>query len=942
MKNSTKLALFMTFSFILSQSAASYALAIVAPPDVTVQPSSIDAQVESKKPNDKFGTSNDLKVRTSSGDNRRVFIAFNFSSIPSNANITNASLSLYIKDKPNSSRTYDIYRVSSIWTEEGITWNNMPAASSSPTSSANSGTSKDVWVSWNVTSDVFYFYNNPSQNFGWMIRDRLEGNSTSIETVFHSREVTEHSTLRPKLEIYYTISNPENTLAFCSDQIDNDNDSLIDLNDPDCASFIPNLTVTKIVINDNGGTIDVQDFPLYVNGVQVTSGIPASVNASSATITESNQSGYSSTIGGDCAENGTISLAPGDSKSCTITNDDIAPYITINKEVINDNGGILTADDFQLFLDQNPVMRGIANLIMAGLHTVSETPVEGYVGTIGGQCESDGSVSVFVGESKTCIITNDDVTPTITVNKVVVNDNGGTFTADDFSLYLNNELITSGEATTVNAGTYSVTEDGQSGYVGTFSGDCDEQGNITVTIGQNKICTLTNNDQPASLTVNKVVINDNGGVLAADNFPLYVNGVQVINGQATNVNAGWAVVAETNQTGYSATFSDDCSAEGIQLEIGESKSCTITNDDQPSYIRGIKFWDMNGDGYRGEEDSALSGWGINLYKDQILVATTTTSQEGGSYEFTNIPPGIYTVTETEQAGWIQTVTNLAPIELAQGGVSEGNNFGNYKKVIISSETAANIGEDSAIITWDTDKPATSRVVYDVVSHATIGDEPNYGYAFSTEEKDITEKVTSHSVLMSGLSAGVTYYYRVVSKASPASVGSELNFSTSGPASAPVQAPSTPPAGNGPIFGTFGVSPGGGGSAVSAVGVGATRGTEGGQASGSGQLLAAASEVQGGGEITETGGGQTAGSQTAGAEEEQLVGKEEQPAPTRQVSTTNEEEQQTTGGNMLAAVLPAIIGLFSGFSISNLIFWTLFIALIILFFVFWRRKTSNNQ
>ena len=36
------------------------------------------------------------------------------------------------------------------------------------------------------------------------------------------------------------------------------------------------------------------------------------------------------------------------------------------------------------------------------------------------------AASPTVGDEKTCTITNDDVAPTLTVNKVVVNDDGGT------------------------------------------------------------------------------------------------------------------------------------------------------------------------------------------------------------------------------------------------------------------------------------------------------------------------------------------------------------------------------------------------------------------------------------------------------------------------------------------------------------------------------------
>ncbi|PIR77294.1 MAG: hypothetical protein COU30_03260, partial [Candidatus Magasanikbacteria bacterium CG10_big_fil_rev_8_21_14_0_10_38_6] len=44
-------------------------------------------------------------------------------------------------------------------------------------------------------------------------------------------------------------------------------------------------------------------------------------------ISETSNSGYTAAIGGDCAADGTITLALGDVKTCTITNDDITPVV---------------------------------------------------------------------------------------------------------------------------------------------------------------------------------------------------------------------------------------------------------------------------------------------------------------------------------------------------------------------------------------------------------------------------------------------------------------------------------------------------------------------------------------------------------------------------------------------------------------------------------------
>jgi hypothetical protein len=105
---------------------------------------------------------------------------------------------------------------------------------------------------------------------------------------------------------------------------------------------------------------------------------------------------------------------------------------------------------------------------------------------------------------------------------------------------------------------------------------------------------------------------------------------------------------------------------------------------------------------------------------------------------------------------------------------------NVSELVITKEASNTPTEDSIIITWTTDHPATSRVVYDTVSHSVLGAAPNYGYANSTAEN--AAKVTSHSVTLTGLDDSTTYYYRVISHGSPEMVGPEKSFTTSKPSS----------------------------------------------------------------------------------------------------------------------------------------------------------------
>lgn len=87
-------------------------------------------------------------------------------------------------------------------------------------------------------------------------------------------------------------------------------------------TFIPatteTITVIKLVV---GGTKGVSDFPLFVNGSPVTSGVTNSFAAPATyTVTETNNnSNYTASFSGLCP-GGVITLAVGTPKVCTITN----------------------------------------------------------------------------------------------------------------------------------------------------------------------------------------------------------------------------------------------------------------------------------------------------------------------------------------------------------------------------------------------------------------------------------------------------------------------------------------------------------------------------------------------------------------------------------------------------------------------------------------------
>ena len=91
------------------------------------------------------------------------------------------------------------------------------------------------------------------------------------------------------------------------------------------------LTVVKSVVTDNGGTATPSNWTMLVAGPTPfsfpgsSSGTSNTVQPGSYTVTESGgPAGYTLDYSGDCDANGNVTLAAGESKTCTLTNDDIA------------------------------------------------------------------------------------------------------------------------------------------------------------------------------------------------------------------------------------------------------------------------------------------------------------------------------------------------------------------------------------------------------------------------------------------------------------------------------------------------------------------------------------------------------------------------------------------------------------------------------------------
>jgi type IX secretion system substrate protein/disaggregatase-related protein len=211
---------------LLGYFCASSALAFAQTTTLTLQPGPTDgkdAEVFSCVPCGydvrNFGNKKDFDAIawTNNGDesNVRSLIQFNLSSIPSNATVTDARLSLY--NNPTSDEGGHVtsffhpnksvlQRIVSNWSESTVTWNTQPNVSSlNKVTLAATTSSHQNFLNINVTALVRDMIALPGTSFGFRLKLTSEDHFKKL--IFASSDNT-NAALRPKLVITYTVPSP--------------------------------------------------------------------------------------------------------------------------------------------------------------------------------------------------------------------------------------------------------------------------------------------------------------------------------------------------------------------------------------------------------------------------------------------------------------------------------------------------------------------------------------------------------------------------------------------------------------------------------------------------------------------------------------------------------------------------------------------------------------
>lgn len=148
----------------------------------------------------------------------RPYIKFDFSTIPTNALVTSATLELYaVEDNSSNTRIYRIYRLKRNWVPTEATWNVWSTGNNWSTAGADGADDREsedigsyemagnsainAWYSWSLTpSKVQEWISGAFANYGFVMRADTEANDQ-----FRFESLENAGGHDPKLTIVYTV-----------------------------------------------------------------------------------------------------------------------------------------------------------------------------------------------------------------------------------------------------------------------------------------------------------------------------------------------------------------------------------------------------------------------------------------------------------------------------------------------------------------------------------------------------------------------------------------------------------------------------------------------------------------------------------------------------------------------------------------------------------------
>jgi len=265
--------------------------------------------------------------------------------------------------------------------------------------------------------------------------------------------------------------------------------------------------------------------------------------------------------------------------------------ITLVKNLINDDGGTGLLTDFVLSATGPNTITGVSGtssvtkaVVQPGTYLLAETTVPGYTVSnwvcTGATGVSGNKIDLVGGDHAVCTITNnDDKFSTLTLEKNLTNDAGGSAVVSDFTLSYSGAGGSGsgvmGDAAITNvvvpAGSYTLTESTVPGYslenIRCDGADSDGSDGVDIQPGEKVVCVFLNDDQGIDLSVAKSVSNNAPNIgdtltftlLISNNGPDVATDVQVLD----PVPAGFSYVPSSMSGG---DLQDDSAPTGAGLD----------------------------------------------------------------------------------------------------------------------------------------------------------------------------------------------------------------------------------------------------------------------------------------------------------------------------------------------------------------------------------------
>lgn len=377
-----------------------------------------------------------------------------------------------------------------------------------------------------------------------------------------------------------------------------------------------------------------------------------------------------------------VVITAGNTANCAITNTKRGS-VTVYKDVVNPDGGaVADTHTFSIKLNASNTQNisegssyAYSNLV-PGTYTISEDSDTNYdfvSFSADNDPETSGAqITVSAGANTNLTITNKQKKGSLTVNKIVTNPNGGSAVAGNFYFSLNggeaiqfiqdemNSLLGSVVLPSVNPGPYSIAEVmiPSGNYAISYSGNCSG----TLASNGSKTCNITNSDIPAgkgAITVVKNVINDDGGMAMASDFPLYITPVE---GEGMMVNAGVSYFLDPGTYNISEVMGEILSSEYMQTSLvchnGDTETsgqvvlsaqaswvCTITNNDKPANLTIVK--NVVNDAWNASTHDGTFTINISGMEEPVVLET----EEGTAETAMEMNKGSYTLSEPTSNDW---------------------------------------------------------------------------------------------------------------------------------------------------------------------------------------------------------------------------------------------------------------------------------------------------